>query len=105
MSALLTIEGEDDDIVAPGQTYIAHALCSMIPEAMRAHHFQPATGHLGLFHGVVWRRVFLPRLRAFKVRPNTNVPIDPALNPLHPVCSRLIDSSHGGVLWSFHNLQ
>jgi poly(3-hydroxybutyrate) depolymerase len=63
--ALLTIEAEEDDIAAPGQTYIAHTLCRTIPNAMRGHHSQPSIGHFGLFHGVVWRQIILPRLCKF----------------------------------------
>ena len=64
-TALLTIEGEFDDISGPGQTYVAHKLCRAIPAAGRAHYLQPGVGHFGLFHGAVWRSAILPRLCAF----------------------------------------
>lgn len=64
-SALLTIEGELDDISGPGQTEAAHALCSGVPAARRAHHTAPGCGHYGIFSGRRWREGVYPRLRAF----------------------------------------
>ena len=63
--ALLTIEGGLDDVSTPGQTYAAHALCPAIPAARRAHHLEPAAGHLALFYGRHWREAILPRIAAF----------------------------------------
>lgn len=60
--ALLTIEGEEDDIAPPGQTFVAHGLCCNLPASLRTHHLEPGIGHFGLFHGQVWRTVILPRL-------------------------------------------
>jgi poly(3-hydroxybutyrate) depolymerase len=54
-SALLTIEGEKDDISAPGQTYAAHALCKNIPDEMKGHYLQLGVGHYGVFSGSKWR--------------------------------------------------
>lgn len=53
-TALMTIEGEDDHITAPGQTYAAHALCSHIKPHNRLHHLQPGAGHYDLFCGPLW---------------------------------------------------
>jgi poly(3-hydroxybutyrate) depolymerase len=53
--ALLTIEGEKDDISAPGQTFAAHGLCGNIPDDMRGHYLQPGVGHYGVFSGSKWR--------------------------------------------------
>jgi poly(3-hydroxybutyrate) depolymerase len=64
-TALLTIEGERDDICAPGQTAAAHALCSGLPAAKRAHHLQSEVGHYGLFNGRRWRTEIYPKLRDF----------------------------------------
>jgi len=64
-TALMTVEGELDDISAPGQTYAAHALCSAIPEARRAHYVQPGAGHYGIFSGTRWRTEIAPRIAAF----------------------------------------
>jgi poly(3-hydroxybutyrate) depolymerase len=64
-TALMTIEGEHDDVSAPGQTRAAHALCRNIPDQRRRHHLQAGVGHFGVFHGRVWRSEVLPRLAAF----------------------------------------
>jgi poly(3-hydroxybutyrate) depolymerase len=64
-TALMTIEGEDDEITGPGQTFAAHALCSSIPEHRKRHHLQPGVGHYGTFSGRHWRQEVAPALRAF----------------------------------------
>ncbi|TMG79013.1 MAG: polyhydroxyalkanoate depolymerase, partial [Betaproteobacteria bacterium] len=63
--ALLTIEGELDDISGNGQTEAAHALCLNIPRARRAHFVAPGVGHYGIFSGRRWREVVFPRVRDF----------------------------------------
>ena len=50
-TALATIEGEEDDISAPRQTSIAHALCPGIPKVLRRKLTVPGSGHFSLFHG------------------------------------------------------
>ena len=64
-TALMTIEGERDDISAPGQTYAAHALCRSIPAARRAHYLQEGAGHYGIFSGRRWQNEIAPRIAAF----------------------------------------
>ena len=64
-TALLTIEGERDDICAPGQTMAAHALCTGIPEASKQRYFQPGAGHYGVFSGSKWKKGIYPVVRAF----------------------------------------
>jgi poly(3-hydroxybutyrate) depolymerase len=64
-TALMTIEGERDDISGLGQTRAAQDLCSSLPADMRAHYVQPDTGHFGVFSGHHWRNEVLPRLSAF----------------------------------------
>ncbi|MDQ6434223.1 polyhydroxyalkanoate depolymerase [Mesorhizobium sp. LHD-90] len=63
--ALLTIEGENDDISGLGQTQAAHDLCVNIPNDMRAHYMQPAVGHYGVFNGSRFRAEILPRIVDF----------------------------------------
>jgi len=63
--ALMTIEGEKDDITGLGQTFAAHALCAGIPAERRFHHVQAGVGHYGLFSGRRWRDEIAPRLRDF----------------------------------------
>ncbi|WP_421854636.1 polyhydroxyalkanoate depolymerase [Oricola sp.] len=63
--AMLTIEGENDDITGRGQTRSAHDICTSIPEAMKAHHEQPRVGHYGVFNGSRFRREIAPRMLDF----------------------------------------
>jgi poly(3-hydroxybutyrate) depolymerase len=63
--ALMTIEGEHDDITGPGQTKAAHDLCISIPDRRRAHWVQPGVGHFGVFNGSRFRAEVLPRISAF----------------------------------------
>jgi poly(3-hydroxybutyrate) depolymerase len=63
--ALLTIEGENDDISGIGQTKAAHDLCANIPDDMRAHYMQPKVGHYGVFNGSRFRSEIVPRIVDF----------------------------------------
>ncbi len=64
-TALLTIEGERDDIAAPGQTSAAHSLCSVLPERLHRSLVVAGTGHFSLFYGDTWRRSVLPEIQEF----------------------------------------
>ncbi|MBA4793586.1 polyhydroxyalkanoate depolymerase [Phenylobacterium sp.] len=63
--ALLTVEGEKDDISGIGQTQAAHALCAGLPDALKADYVQPHVGHYGVFNGRRFREEIYPRVRAF----------------------------------------
>ena len=63
--ALLTIEGENDDISGVGQTEAAHGLCVNIPPEKHAHYMQPAVGHYGVFNGSRFRSEIVPRIVDF----------------------------------------
>jgi poly(3-hydroxybutyrate) depolymerase len=67
-AALLTVEGELDDISGNGQTEAAHALCLNIPRERRAHFVAPRVGHYGIFSGRRWRETVFPRVRDFIAR-------------------------------------
>jgi poly(3-hydroxybutyrate) depolymerase len=64
-TALLTVEGENDDISGIGQTQAAHDLCVNIPEPMRRDYIQPGVGHYGVFNGRRFRMEIYPRMREF----------------------------------------
>jgi poly(3-hydroxybutyrate) depolymerase len=64
-TALMTVEGELDDISGIGQTKAAHALTPNIPGARHVHWEQPRVGHYGIFNGRKWREQILPRVRDF----------------------------------------
>src|SRR5215207_1829285 len=64
-AALLTIEGEHDDISGVGQTEAAHRLCTGIPTAHKLHHLQRHVGHYGVFNGSRFRSEIAPRIAVF----------------------------------------
>ncbi len=63
--ALLTIEGEKDDITGLGQTEAAHRLTPNLPDKKRMHFVQENVGHYGVFNGSKWRQSIQPKLREF----------------------------------------
>jgi poly(3-hydroxybutyrate) depolymerase len=63
--ALLTIEGEHDDISGVGQTEAAQRLCVNIPSDRRAHYLQLGVGHYGVFNGSRFRSEIAPRIADF----------------------------------------
>lgn len=63
--ALLTIEGEKDDITGEGQTEAAHALTPNIPKTKREHYMQAGVGHYGIFNGSRWREIIQPKIAGF----------------------------------------
>ena len=63
--ALLTIEGEKDDISGLGQTEAAQKLCVNIPPDRKAHYMQPGVGHYGVFNGSRFRSEIAPRIADF----------------------------------------
>lgn len=64
-SALLTIEGELDDISGAGQTRAAHDLCTGIPKSRQFHYDVEGAGHYGIFSGRRWRELVYPEVRDF----------------------------------------
>ena len=71
-TAILTVEGEKDDISALGQTMAAHDLTPNLPENMHYHHLQESAGHYGIFNGSRWRNHIMPRIRSFIRSVDTN---------------------------------
>ena len=64
-SAILTVEGELDDISGSGQTQAAHDLCSGIAPEQRQHIEVQGAGHYGIFSGRRWREIVYPQVRDF----------------------------------------
>lgn len=62
-TALLTVEGERDDICALGQTSAAHDLCSGLKPFRKRHHMQAGVGHYGVFSGRKWEGQIYPIVR------------------------------------------
>ncbi|CAE6746694.1 polyhydroxyalkanoate depolymerase [Paraburkholderia haematera] len=63
-TALLTVEGEKDDICAVGQTLAAQDMCDKLRPYLKTHHVQTGVGHYGVFNGHRWERQIYPRVRA-----------------------------------------
>ncbi len=63
--ALMTVEGERDDISGVGQTQAAHGLTPNIPAAMKELYVQPKVGHYGVFNGKRFEQEIYPRIRQF----------------------------------------
>ena len=62
-TALLTVEGERDDICAVGQTVAAQDMCPSIRPYLKTHHVQTGVGHYGVFSGRRWNQQIYPRVR------------------------------------------
>jgi poly(3-hydroxybutyrate) depolymerase len=62
-TALMTVEGERDDICGLGQTEAAHDLCPNIPMDEHYYYVQPGVGHYGIFNGTRFRTEIQPRIR------------------------------------------
>ncbi len=72
-TALMTVEGEKDDISGIGQTKAAHKLMPNLPDTMKTHYEQPGVGHYGVFNGARWKSEIAPRVAAF-MRQHTKRP-------------------------------
>ena len=64
-TALLSVEGELDDISGSGQTEAVHAICSGVPKSMHKHVEAKGAGHYGIFSGRRWRELVYPEVKAF----------------------------------------
>jgi poly(3-hydroxybutyrate) depolymerase len=62
-TALMTVEGERDDICSIGQTVAAQDLCTGIRPYRKTHHIQTGVGHYGVFSGRRWNSQIYPRVR------------------------------------------
>jgi poly(3-hydroxybutyrate) depolymerase len=68
--ALMTVEGENDDISSVGQTEAAQRLCTGIPDDKKVHYVQPGVGHYGVFNGSRFRAEIAPRIADFALSNN-----------------------------------
>jgi poly(3-hydroxybutyrate) depolymerase len=64
-TAIMTVEGERDDICGLGQTEAAQDLCTSLASDEKYHYVQPGVGHYGVFNGTRWRTEIQPRIREF----------------------------------------
>jgi poly(3-hydroxybutyrate) depolymerase len=84
-TALLTVEGELDDLCSPGMTVAAHDLCSSLTPLQRDHLLQPYVGHYGVFNGRRFREEIMPRIARF-IRAHEH--------GVHPTSHKLAFSQH-----------
>ncbi len=78
-TALLTVEGENDEFCPPGQTKAAHAICSKLPQKMRGHHLQKGVGHYGVFSGSKFNETTAPLIKKFIQAAIADKPVPVAL--------------------------
>lgn len=76
--AVKTVEGEKDDISAPGQCVAALKLCTGLPDHLKAQHLEPDAGHYGIFAGRSWRLNIRPLVLRFI---DANSGTEPATKP------------------------
>lgn len=76
--AVKTVEGEKDDISAPGQCVAALKLCTGLPDHLKAQHLEPEAGHYGIFAGKSWRLNIRPLVLRFI---DANSGAEPATKP------------------------
>jgi poly(3-hydroxybutyrate) depolymerase len=82
-TALLTVEGERDDISGVGQTKAAHKLCSGLAKTKKAHHLQEKVGHYGVFNGSRFRAGIAPAIKKFIRKHDRNAKtLNGAANPI-----------------------
>ena len=71
-TALMTVEGELDDISGAGQTRAAHKLCTSIPDSKKQHYTVIGAGHYGIFSGKRWRMQVYPEVKKFIAKHSAN---------------------------------
>jgi len=97
-SALLTVEGELDDISGSGQTKAAHGLCTGIPKDRQFHYDVEGAGHYGIFSGRRWREMAYPVVKNFIARYNQPAAVvapvvaAPAAAPAAPVAAAVAEA-------------
>ncbi|TXH86729.1 MAG: polyhydroxyalkanoate depolymerase [Rhodoferax sp.] len=64
-TALLSVEGELDDISGSGQTQAVHSICTGVPKQLQRHYECKGAGHYGIFSGSRWREMVYPQVKAF----------------------------------------
>jgi poly(3-hydroxybutyrate) depolymerase len=74
-TALLTVEGANDEFCPPGQTLAAHDICPNIPKNRRGHHLQKGVGHYGVFNGSKFKAHVAPLIKKFMRAAETGRPV------------------------------
>jgi poly(3-hydroxybutyrate) depolymerase len=79
--AVMTVEGEKDDISAPGQCVAALAMLPGLPDSKKTQHLEPGAGHYGIFAGKSWRLNIRPLVLGF-IDTHSDLAPDTAVTPL-----------------------
>jgi poly(3-hydroxybutyrate) depolymerase len=95
-TALLTVEGELDDISGSGQTEAAHDLCTGIVRKEQRHLEAKGAGHYGIFSGRRWRETVYPVVRAFILEHQTAANLQTAVATWPATAQAASCSTHGG---------
>ena len=95
---LMTIEGEKDDISAPGQCLAALDLLTGLPKSKKASHVEPGAGHYGIFAGKSWRNNIRPLVLDF-IDQNSDAPAAAPGVPAAAPLSRLAAAACSGQAW------
>ena len=74
--AVKVVEGEEDDISAPGQCRAALDLLTGLPAGKKASHLERGAGHYGIFAGKSWRNNIRPLVLRF-IDANSEAPAKP----------------------------
>jgi poly(3-hydroxybutyrate) depolymerase len=77
--ALMTVEGENDDISGVGQTKATHDLCVNLPKDKQLYHLQKDVGHYGVFNGSRFRKEIAPAIKGFMAKNQTRTAAKPKL--------------------------
>ncbi len=80
-TALMSVEGELDDISGSGQTQAVHDICTGVPKSQQKHFEAKGAGHYGIFSGRRWRDHVYPQVKAFILAHHTAVKAAPAKAP------------------------
>lgn len=74
-TALLSVEGEMDDISGSGQTAAVHDICGGVDRSMQQHYEVPEAGHYGIFSGRRWRELVYPKVKSFILAYQLKAPV------------------------------
>ena len=77
-TALLSVEGELDDISGSGQTQAVHSICTGVPKNLQRHYECKGAGHYGIFSGTRWRELVYPQVKAFIAGHHVSATQEPA---------------------------
>jgi poly(3-hydroxybutyrate) depolymerase len=66
--AVMSVEGENDDISGVGQTKVMHDLCVNLPKEKQLYHLQKDVGHYGVFNGSRFRKEIAPAIKGFMAK-------------------------------------